>query len=59
MHLFTSLALLLVSVLTPTRTWYPPDAPLTISVKSDGEARLVLTDFQGNKIEPAPVRSAV
>src|SRR4051812_25499605 len=53
MHLFTSLTLLLAAALTPTRTWYPPDVPLTISAKSDGEARLVLTDFQGNKIEPA------
>lgn len=43
---------MMVSVITPTRTWYPPTMPMTVEVKSEGEAKLVLTDFTGKVIDP-------
>src|SRR3954454_811833 len=51
MHALAGLAMLLVSVLTPTKTWFAPDQPLTVNVKAEGPAQLVLTDFLGNKLE--------
>lgn len=45
MHAITLLGMLLASVLSPVRTWTPPDAPLKVNVKADGDARLVLTRF--------------
>jgi cyclophilin family peptidyl-prolyl cis-trans isomerase len=44
--------ILLVSTLAPARTWYPPSQPVTVNVKSEGDAKLVLTDFAGKAIEP-------
>ncbi|HET6246949.1 MAG TPA: peptidylprolyl isomerase [Tepidisphaeraceae bacterium] len=51
MHMASAL-LLLVSLLTPSRTWYPPAMPLTVNLKADGDSRLILTDFSGKVIEP-------
>ena len=51
MHSLAGLAILLVSVLTPTKAWFAPDQPLTINVKPEGPALLVLTDFLGTKLE--------
>ena len=51
MHFLVSLALLAASVLTPSKNWYAPDAPLNVTVKADGDARLVVTDFAGAKLE--------
>jgi len=45
-------ALMLVSVLIPTRTWYPPDQPLLIHIKPDAPITLALTDFDGQNIDP-------
>jgi len=53
MHPLVSAILSLVSILTPTRTWYPPASPLTVDVKMDGDATLVLTDFDGKPIPPS------
>jgi len=45
MHLIALLGMLLSSILSPVKTWCPPDAPLPVAVKADGDARLVLTKF--------------
>jgi peptidyl-prolyl cis-trans isomerase B (cyclophilin B) len=48
-----SVVLLLVSAsLTPARTWYPPDQPISIEVRGDGELALALTEFGGRRLEP-------
>lgn len=39
------------SVLTPSRIWFPPKAPLTITNASNGEVTLALTDFTGKAFE--------
>jgi cyclophilin family peptidyl-prolyl cis-trans isomerase len=51
MHLIAAL-FIAVSMITPTRTWYPPAMPLSVDMKSDGDAKLVLTDFTGKVVEP-------
>ena len=51
MHLLAGLALLLASVLTPSKNWFAPDQPLTVNIKAEGDARLVLTNFTGSKID--------
>ncbi|MDB5303374.1 MAG: peptidylprolyl isomerase [Phycisphaerales bacterium] len=48
MHFLAPLVVLL-SVISPTRTWYAPSQPLTVDVKSAGESKLVLTDFTTGK----------
>jgi cyclophilin family peptidyl-prolyl cis-trans isomerase len=48
MHFLAPL-LALISVISPARTWTAPSQPLTINVKSDGDAKLVLTDFTTGK----------
>jgi peptidyl-prolyl cis-trans isomerase B (cyclophilin B) len=40
----------LFSVLVPDKMWYPPSQPLTVSIKSDKDATLELTDFSGKVI---------
>ena len=45
MHMFALLGVLLSSGLTPAKSWVPPDAPLPVTVKADGDERLVLTKF--------------
>ena len=52
MHLLAGFALVLVSVLTPTKNWFAPDQPLTVNIKAEGDARLVLTSFTGGKVDP-------
>lgn len=52
MHLILSL-LSVLSVMTPSRTWYPPAEPLTVNVSAKQASRLVLTDFEGHEIKPA------
>ena len=43
----------MTSILTPVKTWYSPSQPIMVSVKPEAEARLVLTTFEGRKIESA------
>ena len=45
-----SLFSILFSVLVPQRMWYPPSQPLTVTVKSDKDVTLELTDFSGKVI---------
>src|SRR4051812_41744135 len=52
MHLLAGFAVLLVSVLTPSKTWFAPDQPLTVNIKAEGDAHLVLTNFTGGKVDP-------
>ena len=42
----------LLSVLIPTKTWFPPDQPILIHVKPDKPVTLALTDFDGQNIDP-------
>src|SRR5947209_6631657 len=51
MHLL-AIMVLLVSALTPTRMWFPPKQPVTVDVKAQGDAALVLRDFNGKPIVP-------
>jgi len=51
MHVLAAL-LAIVSAVVPTRNWYAPSQPLTVEVKSEGDAKLVLTDFNGTAFEP-------
>ena len=51
MHLIAAFISLL-GMVTPTRTWYPATAPLTVKVTSNGESQLVLLDFNGQQIAP-------
>ena len=50
MHMFAAALFSLISVITPSRVWYPPTQPMTVNVKSEGDASLVLTDFDGKQI---------
>jgi peptidyl-prolyl cis-trans isomerase B (cyclophilin B) len=45
-------ALVLFSVLFPSKLWYPPNQPLTIQVKSEAKVSLILTDFVGKLFDP-------
>lgn len=45
-------ALVLFSVLFPSKLWYAPDQPIMVTVRSDTELNLVLTDFFGKAIDP-------
>ncbi|HEX4796063.1 MAG TPA: peptidylprolyl isomerase [Humisphaera sp.] len=51
MHVFAAL-LAIVAAVVPMRNWYAPSQPLTVDVKSEGDAKLVLTDFNGTAFEP-------
>ena len=48
MQMLASLTMLLASVLTPAKAWVAPGKPLNVVVEPPGEARLVLTDFDGD-----------
>ena len=39
--------LMLAASLAPTKGWFAPSQPLNVTVKAEGEASLVLTDFNG------------
>jgi peptidyl-prolyl cis-trans isomerase B (cyclophilin B) len=47
-----SLFSILFSVLVPQKTWYAPSQPLSITIQSDKDVSLELTDFTG-KVIPA------
>jgi peptidyl-prolyl cis-trans isomerase B (cyclophilin B) len=47
-----SLFSILFSVLVPQKTWYAPSQPLNVTIQSDKDATLELTDFTG-KVIPA------
>ena len=51
MHFLMPL-ILLVSSLTPARTWYPPSQPVNVSVNGGDGVQLLLMDFAGTKIDP-------
>lgn len=47
-----AVAVVFFSVLFPTRTWFLPDAPVTVTVRPDGAAvTLVMTDFAGKPFD--------
>ncbi len=52
MHPALGLIAALFSVLTPQKMWYAPSQPLTISVQSDKDVTLELTDFFGSQAVP-------
>ncbi len=45
--------LLLAASISNARMWNPPGGPVNVTVKPDGPASLVLTDFAGKVIDPA------
>ena len=45
--------MVLFSILVPTKTWYAPNQPMTVQIKTVGEATLAMRDFYGKRIEPA------
>ena len=46
-----SLVALVSAVLTPQRTWVPPEQPINVEVKGDGELAVALTEFNGRWLE--------
>jgi peptidyl-prolyl cis-trans isomerase B (cyclophilin B) len=52
MNAAISVMAILFSVLTPQKCWFTPTQPITVSVKSDTDVTLVLTDFLGKPIAP-------
>lgn len=60
MHMLASFTMLLASVLSPAKMWVPPGQPLNVVVEPPGEARLVLTDFDGDtRVDPKDPAAAV
>src|SRR4051812_8207214 len=49
---FVTFVLLFSAVLTPKRTWVPPEQPINVDVKGEGELALALTEFNGRWLEP-------
>ncbi len=45
--------MVMFSILVPTKTWYAPNQPMTVEIKSVAEATLAMRDFYGKRIEPA------
>lgn len=45
-------AIVMFSVLFPSKTWYAPDQPLNVLVRGGGDVTLILTDFAGKPIAP-------
>src|SRR5688572_28084406 len=59
MQLLASFTMLLASVLSPAKMWVPPGQPLNVVVEPPGEARLVMTDFDGDtRVEPKDAAAA-
>jgi cyclophilin family peptidyl-prolyl cis-trans isomerase len=52
MQIMSGLALFF-SILMPTKVWFAPTQPITLSIKSDAPVQLILTDFAGKTIDPA------
>ena len=50
METITAILLSLFSVLVPTKMWYAPDQPLTVTIDAKQAVVLVLTDFKGLRI---------
>lgn len=50
---FIAVAATLFSILVPSRTWYPPSAPVMVAVHADAPMTLMLTDFTGSTIDSA------
>jgi peptidyl-prolyl cis-trans isomerase B (cyclophilin B) len=46
-----TLVMMLFSVLVPQKMWFNPQQPLTVSVKTDKDVTLELTDFSGKVID--------
>src|ERR1700683_2798486 len=46
--------LILFSVLIPQKTWFLPDQPINVTVKTDAAWDLVLTDFSGKVMDAKP-----
>ncbi len=44
-------AIIMFSVLLPSKMWYAPDQPIPVQVRGDGDTTLVLVDFMGKPIE--------
>src|SRR5204862_7336620 len=40
-------AVMALSGVVPTKGWFAPDQPLTVTVKAEGEQALLVTDFNG------------
>ena len=51
MHAAIGAVLFLAASIAPTKGWFAPSQPLNISVKAEGDASLVLTDFNGRVLE--------
>jgi len=49
MHVATTMAVVM-AMLTPTRTWYAPNQPWEIVVKSSSPVMLMVTDFTGKPV---------
>lgn len=47
-----ALILALSTTLTPAKTWFAPDRPALVHVKTETPATLVMTDFVGRSIDP-------
>lgn len=47
-----SVALVLLSVLFPSKAWYAPGQPIDVEVRAEGTVSLVLTDFAGKPFDP-------
>src|SRR3954452_15554041 len=46
-----SFVILLSAVLTPKRTWVPPEQPINVDVKGEGDLTIALTEFNGRWLE--------
>jgi peptidyl-prolyl cis-trans isomerase B (cyclophilin B) len=46
---------MLFSVLIPTRLWFAPNQPISVTPKAEGEISIVLTDFTGKTAEKGPI----
>src|SRR4051812_18402604 len=46
-----SVLMALFSVLVPTKMWFAPTQPLSVQVRSDQPVTLVLTGFDGKRID--------
>jgi cyclophilin family peptidyl-prolyl cis-trans isomerase len=59
MQMFVVFLMSVLSVLTPTKSWYPPSAPIEVNVSAEAPAKLMLTDFTGRLIEPVQADGAL
>src|ERR1700690_429786 len=45
--------LALFSVLVPQKMWFPPDQPISVTIKAEGKVNLSITDFSGKPLAQA------